>query len=406
MEPLEKISPEIRREVRDDRTGLIGFLVIDKQINGTATGGIRMAPDVSMDEIANLAREMTLKYALFRMKKDGAKAGIQAPAGLDRERRRALCRAFGEQISDLVAGKRYFPGEDLGTTSRDLAEIMAGAGVRLEHKKSELRSEYYTALTVFLTIRQLLAHHKKPLDRATVILEGFGKVGEHLLRFLSEQRARVVGVSTVHGAVYDQEGFPANRLYQMKDEFGDAFVLKMDTGRKMSKEDLRVQPCDVFVPGARPDSIHDGNVDQIKARFVVPVANIAATEAIEEVLSHRSVIFAPGFLTNAGGVLGHFLHEQGFSLNGCERILRKAFAAKVDRLIARAEKEGRSLSATARSEAWNNLAEQEKDARAQLRKKVSVGKALWLAHKKLLRLRMGFLLNAFAQDYMARRHFD
>lgn len=73
MESFLELKPSFHKEIRDERTGLRGFVVIDKNIHGSATGGIRFAADVTLDEVANLAREMTLKFAFLNIKKDGGK---------------------------------------------------------------------------------------------------------------------------------------------------------------------------------------------------------------------------------------------------------------------------------------------------------------------------------------------
>ena len=62
-------------------------------------------------------------------------------------------------------------------------------------------------------------------------------------------------------------------------------------------------PCDIWIPAARPDIIHAGNVRRLQTRIVAEGANIPLSADAEQVLASRGVLVLPDFIANAGGVI-------------------------------------------------------------------------------------------------------
>ncbi len=75
---VDGVGPEAVFLLRDVSSGVSAIVVVDNLACGPAIGGVRMASDVTVVEIARLARAMTLKNALARLPHGGAKAGIVA----------------------------------------------------------------------------------------------------------------------------------------------------------------------------------------------------------------------------------------------------------------------------------------------------------------------------------------
>ena len=123
------LNPAFHRVIGEEGTDFYGFIVIDEFVAGRGTGGIRFTDNLTLDEIASLARGMTLKFAFLRMSSGGAKAGLLMPATASNEQRKALSIRFGEAIGDLIRNGQYVAGLDLGTSLDDMAAIMAGAGI-------------------------------------------------------------------------------------------------------------------------------------------------------------------------------------------------------------------------------------------------------------------------------------
>jgi len=406
MEPISKLKPEFCREFKDRETGLTGFVVIDRHLNGFATGGVRMSEGVTMEEVANLAHEMALKFALLNIKKDGAKSGIIAPPALTKEKKTELCAAFGRSISSLMTEKKYFPGEDLGINSADLSNILSGAGIDHIKEKNGIQSGYFTALTVFLSTQELLSQKGLEMKGVSVIIEGFGKVGEQAARLFTEAGARIIGISTLSGALFDKDGLDVEELCRLKKRDGDNLVDSYNKGKKMDPRSLFLQRTDILIPGACPDSINLVNIDEIQAGVIVPIANITATESIEHMLFEKGITYIPGFVSNSGGVLAYFISEQGFTNDEVEDIIKRCFRQKLRRIWQKANDNKEAFSCAARLAAAENIKYIELDNNIPKIKKLGIGRIGWFLYKRLTRLRLGWLLKPFARLYITKRIFQ
>ena len=354
-EDIRALNPAFHRVIGKEGTDFYGFVVIDEFISGRGTGGIRFTDDVSLDEIARLAREMTLKFAFLKMPSGGAKSGMVVPAGISAEERTSLSVRFGEAIGDLIREGKYVAGLDMGTDLADMASIMAGAGIKdgTGTDDTGINSNYYTAVTVLATADGLLEARGRELQGTTVLLEGLGKVGSNLARLLDEAGARLVGISTLSGALFDSDGIDVQQLLRLKESHGDDCVLHYPGLEAFAPSELFLKEADVLVPGGGPDSINADNVDRIAARFIVPIANIAATMDIEAQLHERGIAYIPGFVANSGGVFCWRLAQLGPEAR--DDMIRVGLKRKISRLVIEADSKGEPIALAARGVAEKNL---------------------------------------------------
>ena len=145
---------------------------------------------------------------------------------------------------------------DLGVGPSDLAEILSGAGVdsRDVTETSMLDSNYYTALTVFVSLRALLQERRRGLAGSTVLVEGLGKVSSQLVRMLDDEGAKVVGVSTL--AVIAQNVTQKGRFAVILDArrgscFGACFERTQTTVVRRSED--AVLPPETFLASLDPE---------------------------------------------------------------------------------------------------------------------------------------------------------
>lgn len=406
MESLSTLNPVFYKEIKDESIGLRGYIVIDKHINGLATGGVRMAEDLTLEEVANLAREMTLKFSFLNIKKDGAKAGIAASAQLPQEKKRELCLAFGRAIADLIKTHKYSPGEDLGINAADLSNILRGMGINTLKNNHVVKSEYFTALTVFLSAKSLFEYHNLELKDCSVIVEGFGKVAEQALKMFADANAKIIGISTLYGAIFDEAGLDIEEIIRLKKLYGDSFINFCRADTIIEKEALLEKTADILIPGARPDSINFKNVNKIRAKAVVPIANIAVEEEIENILFKRQVIYIPGFVSNCGGILGHFLNEQNFNNSEIELIIRNGFPEKLNRLIQESKEKNVPIAYLARKISSENLQNMELENKLSSYKKLYTKKVIWLLYKFFAKFKAGFCLKSYAKRYIQNIIFN
>jgi glutamate dehydrogenase (NAD(P)+) len=274
--------------------GLKAVVAIDNIACGPAIGGVRMAPDVSSEEAFRLARAMTFKNA-----HGGGKSVIFADPKIPLHDKERLMRAFATAIGNLT---EYIPGPDMGTDELAMGWIKdeIGRAVGLPRDISgipldEIAATGFGLVSAIDAARHHMRHHiELQLAGARVVIQGFGSVGEHAARFLAEKGAVLVGASDTRGTIVDENGLDLPALIALKDE-GRA-LHDYPFGRKLAIDALIDIPCEIWIPAARPDVIHAGNVARLQTRLVAQGANIPCTSEAEEALAAHDVLVLPDFI--------------------------------------------------------------------------------------------------------------
>jgi glutamate dehydrogenase (NAD(P)+) len=387
--------------------GASAFVVIDSYLGGGGTGGIRMSESVTLEEVASLAHEMSLKFAWLNIARGGAKSGIAYTGDLSAERKNRLLVEFGKSISGLVESREYIPGMDLGIGPQELAVILSSEESRtpVSTDTSDIDSNYFTALTVFVALKTLLEKRGERLSETRVLVEGVGKVSTHLMRLIVATGASIVGVSTIEGSFYDADGIDIEKLLRLKEVHGDHCIGQYADRAPNPSEDLYLQPADVLIPGAGPDSINKKNVDSIVARFVVPIANISASPEIEIEMHNRGISYVPGFVSNSGGIFCWYLARLSGELR--ESIIRNGLASKIHNLILDADRAELPIAQLARLQANTNAARMARENSSALNRAVVLARKM--APRRLAYVILGKLLGdnwASKDSIFCRWYFD
>jgi glutamate dehydrogenase (NAD(P)+) len=304
--------------------GLKAVVAVDNIACGPAIGGVRMAPDVSGEEAFRLARAMTLKNAAAGLAHGGGKAVIFADPKMPLGDKEQLIRAFATAIADLTD---YIPGPDMGTDELAMGWIRdeTGRSVGLPRELGGIPLDEIgaTGFGLVAAIDVAAQHLRLPLAGARVVVQGFGSVGKHAARLLREKGTVLVAASDSQGTLADDNGLDVEALIALKDA-GRA-LFDQPNGRKLDRDAVIEIPCDVWIPAARPDVIHAGNVARLHAKLVAQGANIPCTAEAEAALAERGVLVLPDFIANAGGVICAAVEYEG----GSEAV---AFAAIDERI--------------------------------------------------------------------------
>lgn len=326
--------------------GLQGHVVVDSLVNGTSSGGVRIVSDLGIEEVRMLAAEMTLKYAYCGLPRGGAKCGIRMPSDLSREQRFAALEDVGRRLKAFIDAGIYYPGMDMNCGPEEFKAIYRGAGFVIGRMTdTSVYTAVFVAEAVKATAEILFERHKKPL---TVAVEGFGKVASHLAGLLDPEHFRIVALSTVSGAVHDPNGFSPDLLREFRSVHGDALVEHLPGQRLDSREDVLFLPVDILVPAARVGSIHEGNVERVVARSVVPAANAPCTSEALEGLQRKKIPVLPGFVCNAGGVLGSSLLDRGVPHPRVQSLAAGPYRQAVSALLRRSLELGEQPTELAR----------------------------------------------------------
>jgi glutamate dehydrogenase (NAD(P)+) len=311
------------------------FLVIDSVTNETSSGGVRIAEDIAVEEIGALAREMTYKYTLFRLPRGGAKMGIRLSDRLDAEEKLAALKGVGRKLGPIIRQGVYCPGMDMNCGPAELRAIYAGAGIEIGEPTD---TSFFTALSVENAV-EACYEELQLRGRATIAIEGFGRVAGYLAGRLPPERYQITAVSTLRGAVRDRDGFDGRVLCDKRSAVGDDVVAQMG-GEAIAAADVFAEPIDILIPSSRTWTITPVLAEQVRARAVVPIANAPYADGAVDVLARQGVVCLPGCVTNAGGVFGSSLFDRGLRSEEIEALVVDHYRPVVCRLVSRARELG------------------------------------------------------------------
>jgi len=311
--PEREIQFSLTLKLHEDKV-LLGdsYVVYYNTVRGPAKGGIRFAPDVTVEETRDLAERMVWKTALTRIPFGGGKSGIALnPKDLSRFEKTAVLKEFVHMISLELRHGMYVPAPDMGTNAKDMAiifgelhipECVTGKPPRIGglpgRREATGRGVSHAAL---LTVRDILK--KKPLDVSAVV-QGFGNVGSQTALFMHRAGIRVVAVSDISGGLYDENGLDIPALFAYTENNGS---LEGVPGKRISNAELLASEVDLLLPCAREDMITASNASEIRASAIVEGANGPTTPEADRILEKRNIPAVPDILANAGGVVASYV---------------------------------------------------------------------------------------------------
>ncbi|HEY9766520.1 MAG TPA: Glu/Leu/Phe/Val dehydrogenase, partial [Chroococcales cyanobacterium] len=235
-----------------------------------------------------------------------------------------LTRRFASDMVNVFDPKKDIPAPDVNTTSREMAWIMDTWSVNHGYAApgvvtgkpicigGSLGRNEATARGAVITLLETLKFMGRELKNEKILIQGFGNLGSIAAELLNELGATVVGVNDVDGCIYNEKGLNVPEVLKFAKAKGT--VSGYPEANPVSHEDFVTMPCTVFIPAALENSIHDGNVDKVKAEIIIEGANAPITASAEETLLKRGVTVVPDILANSGGVIvSYFEWVQGMS---------------------------------------------------------------------------------------------
>ncbi|WP_455203811.1 Glu/Leu/Phe/Val family dehydrogenase [Kaarinaea lacus] len=326
FELADELGPAKIIHVYEPSADLKAVLVVDNVAKGPSIGGVRMAPDVSTEECFRLARAMTFKNAAAGLPHGGGKIVVYGNPKLPKWEKEHMLRALA---SSLRNEEDYIFAPDMGTDEECMAwvkdEIGRVVGLPREIGGIPLDEIGATGFGISHVTDVALEYCDFELAGARVVIQGFGAVGTNTARFLVEKGAAVVAVADSQGATHNAEGIDIEELIQLK--LQGKSVSDYERGEPLASDAVVGIECDIWIPAARPDVIHEDNVQQLKTKLVIEGANIPITHEAERLLAERGVICVPDFIANAGGVICAAMEYQ----NATQKAAFDAIAEKLRR---------------------------------------------------------------------------
>ena len=330
---------------QDRASGLKAVIAIHSTALGPALGGTRFYPYASEEEAVadalNLARGMSYKNAMAGLDHGGGKAVIIGDP--EKIKTEELLLAYGRFVASL--GGRYVTACDVGTYVADMdvvARECRWTTGRSPENGGAGDSSVLTAFGVFQGMRASAQHlwGDPTLRGRKVGVAGVGKVGRHLVEHLLKDGAEVV--------ITDVRDESVRRITELHPEVAVA----ADTAAL-----IRTEGLDIYAPCALGGALNDDTVPVLTAKVVCGAANNQlAHPGVEKDLADRSILYAPDYVVNAGGVIQVADELHGFDFDRCKAKASKIFDTTLA-IFARAKDDGIPPAAAADRIAEQRMAE-------------------------------------------------
>lgn len=291
-----------------------GFRVIHDNVLGPSKGGIRYAPDVTLDEVKALASWMTWKCAVVKVPFGGAKGGVRCnPKELSLAEMERLTRRYTTSMIEIFGPDRDIPAPDMNTNEQVMAWIMDTYSMNVQRTEtavvtgkpiilggSQGRKEATGRGVVTVTLAALNKLGIMP-NKCTVAVQGFGNVGSISAKLMYEQGAKVIAISDVSGGYYNKKGINIPKAMEYSKKNNNSLE-GFEGAEPISNEELLELECDVLIPAAKEDQISRHNAGNIKAKVIAEGANGPVTANADSILDDKGIWVIPDILANAGGV--------------------------------------------------------------------------------------------------------
>lgn len=294
-----------------------GFRVQHSQARGPAKGGIRYAPEVTLDEVRALASWMTWKCAVVNIPFGGAKGGVICdPKTMSQGELERMTRRYTSEIIEFIGPEKDVPAPDVNTNEQTMAWIMdtysmhmrqtvtsvvTGKPLTLGGSRGRMEA---TGRGVMVACDESLRYLKMAVEGCRVIIQGFGNVGSNAARLMMEAGYKITGIAERDGGLFNPNGIDIRQLLEYK--YRNNTVLGFRGAEAMPSDELILSECEILIPAAMENVITSRNADKIKARIMVEGANGPTTAVADDILSDKRVFVVPDILANAGGVTASY----------------------------------------------------------------------------------------------------
>lgn len=342
------------------------YRVQHSNARGPYKGGVRFHPEVDHDEVQALATLMSFKTAVAGIPLGGGKGGVEVdPHSLTAQELEELSRKYVRGLSQYVGPDKDIPAPDVNTNAQiidwmvDEYSQLTGdttkgsfTGKSIANGGSEGREEATGrgGVIVLRTLRELQNLSDQPL---TFAIQGYGNVGVFFADVAEEEQKswKLVAATDSSGGVYNSDGLDAKELKRFK-EAGKKLAA-FGTGTSISNEEILSQEVDVLVLAALGDVVTPENVDSIKAKYILELANGPVQSVVEDELLSRDIIVIPDILANAGGVVVSYfewmqnIQTEKWDLSRVNQKLDELLVAATKDVFERSRKDSISLKQAA-----------------------------------------------------------
>ena len=294
-----------------------GFRVQHSIARGPGKGGIRYAPDVTLDEVRALASWMTWKCAVVNIPFGGAKGGVICdPHKMSMGELERMTRRYTAELIEFIGPEKDVPAPDMGTDEQTMAWIMdtysmhmrqtvnavvTGKPVNLGGSRGRKEA---TGRGVSVVCDEAIKHLGMSIDGCRVIIQGFGNVGSNSAKLLHEKGYTITGIAEYDGGLYNTNGIDIPAL--IKHRAQARTINGFSEAEAADPHELLTYKCDILIPAATENVITSKNAERIRCKILCEGANGPTTTIADEILGDKRVFIIPDILANAGGVTASY----------------------------------------------------------------------------------------------------
>jgi glutamate dehydrogenase (NAD(P)+) len=290
-----------------------GFRVQHSIARGPAKGGIRYAPDVTLDEVRALASWMTWKCAVVNIPFGGAKGGVICdPHRMSMGELERMTRRYTAELVEFIGPEKDVPAPDVNTNEQIMAWMMDTYSMHMRQTVTAVvtgkpiniggsrgRREA-TGRGVLIVCDQAIKKLGLSRESSRVIVQGFGNVGSNAALLMAAAGYKIIGLDEVGGGLYNKNGINVEALWEYRQKNGT--IQGFPDAEKYPAGQLITTDCEILNTAATEKQITSRNDDHVKCKILAEGANGPTTAAADEVLAEKGVFVIPDILANAGGV--------------------------------------------------------------------------------------------------------
>jgi glutamate dehydrogenase (NAD(P)+) len=356
--PAREIIVHIPVSLDDNRLEVFtGYRVQHSIARGPAKGGIRYAPDVTLDEVRALASWMTWKCAVVNIPFGGGKGGVICdPNLLSTGELERITRRYTAELFDFIGPEIDVPAPDMNTNEQTMAWIMDTYSMHARHTQTAVvtgkpvnlggsrgRSEA-TGRGCMIVTDQALRRFGLERSSTRVVIQGFGNVGGMSAKLMAAAGFKIMAIVEYNGAVYNAKGLDIAALDAHRKETGT--IVDFAGGENIDREEAMFLETDVLLPAAKENVITSQNASRLRCKILCEGANGPTTHLADSILADKGIFVIPDILANAGGVTVSYFEwvqdRQGYFWNEqlVNERLQEIMVDSFQDVVAYAEKHG------------------------------------------------------------------